>query len=445
MTVTLCFAMQSYIFFYTYEIIINFASLKPNRSNSIIQFFYNFIDIIMPQISIKGRIMPPSPIRKLAHFAEQAKSKGIKVFHLNIGQPDIPTPMIGMEAVRNNNLTVVEYSHSMGIESLRKQLAQYYYERGINVDHNQIMITNGGSEAISMTMMACLNHYEDVIVPEPFYANYYGFSTVAGVGLKPLVSVIENDFSLPPIEELELSINAATRAIMICNPNNPTGYLYSRTELEKLAEIAIKHDLFLISDEVYREFCYDGNKYYSIMEIKGLENHAVLIDSMSKRFSACGIRVGALVTRNRELMSTVLKFAQARLSPPTFGQILAEAALTSPPEYYAAVHDEYIARRNTLINGLNQIPGVYSPMSKGAFYTMARLPVDDADKFSQWLLSDFQYNRQTVMLAPGSGFYSSPGLGKNEVRIAYVINKADIERSVECLARALEIYPGRTL
>jgi len=307
------------------------------------------------------------------------------------------------------------------------------------------MITNGGSEAISMTMMACLNHYEDVIVPEPFYANYYGFSTVAGVGLKPLKSVINNDFALPPIEELELMINPATRAIMICNPNNPTGYLHSRAELEKLAEIAIKHDLFLISDEVYREFCYDGNKHYSIMEISGLEKHAVLIDSMSKRFSACGIRVGALVTRNRELMDTVLKFAQARLSPPTFGQILAEAALDSPPEYYKDVYDEYIERRNTLVNGLNKIPGVYSPMPKGAFYTMALLPVDDADKFAQWLLSDFHYNNQTVMMAPGSGFYSTPGLGKNEVRLAYVINKNDIMKALECLERALEIYPGRTL
>ena len=397
----------------------------------------------MPQISTKGRIMPPSPIRKLVPYAEQAKSKGIKVYHLNIGQPDIPTPAIGMEAVRCNNLTVVEYSHSMGIESLRMQLAQYYRERNIDVNHNQIMITNGGSEAISMTMMSCLNHYEDVIVPEPFYANYYGFSTVAGVGLKPLKSVIENDFALQPIEELEQSINAATRAIMICNPNNPTGYLYSRAELEKLAEIAIKYDLFLISDEVYREFCYDGNKHYSIMEIKGLEKHAVLIDSMSKRFSACGIRIGALVTRNEELMNTVLKFAQARLSPPTFGQILAEAALTSPPEYFKTVYDEYIERRNTLVDGLNRIPGVYSPMPKGAFYTMARLPVDDAEKFAQWMLSDFHYNRQTVMLAPGSGFYSTPGLGKNEVRIAYVINKTDIEHAVECIARALEQYPGR--
>ena len=399
----------------------------------------------MPQISTKGRIMPPSPIRKLAPYAEQAKSKGIKVYHLNIGQPDIPTPQIGMEAVRHNDLTVVEYSHSMGIESLRKRMAQYYREWGIDVNHNQIMITNGGSEAISMTMMACLNHYEDVIVPEPFYANYYGFSTVAGVGLKPLKSIIGNDFALPPVEELELMINAATRAIMICNPNNPTGYLYSRAELEKLAEIAIKHDLFLISDEVYREFCYDGNKHYSIMEISGLEKHAVLIDSMSKRFSACGIRIGALVTRNKELMDTVLKFAQARLSPPTFGQILAEAALNSPPEYFQAVHDEYSERRNTLINGLNRIPGVYSPMPKGAFYTMAQLPVDDAEKFAQWMLSDFQHNNQTVMVAPGSGFYSTPGLGKNEVRLAYVINKTDIEHALECLARALEIYPGRTL
>jgi aspartate aminotransferase len=389
--------------------------------------------------------MPSSPIRRLVPYAEQAKSKGIKVYHLNIGQPDIPTPEIGMDAVRHNNLTVVEYSHSMGIESLRKKLAQYYRGLGIDVEYNQIMITNGGSEAISMTMMACLNHYEDVLLPEPFYANYYGFSTAAGVGLKPVKSVIETDFALPPVEELEMMITAATRAILVCNPNNPTGYLYSRAELEKLAEIAIKHDLFLISDEVYREFCYDGSKHFSIMEISGLEKHAVLIDSMSKRYSACGIRVGALVTRNRELMDTALKFAQARLSPPTFGQILAEAALSSPSEYFTAVHDEYIERRNTLVNGLNRIPGVYSPMPKGAFYTMARLPVDDADKFAQWLLSDFNYNRQTVMLAPGSGFYSTPGSGKNEVRIAYVINKTDIEHAVECLARALEIYPGRTM
>lgn len=387
--------------------------------------------------------MPPSPIRKLVPFAEQAKSKGIKVYHLNIGQPDIPTPGIGMDAVRHNNLTVVEYSHSMGIESLRKRWAQYYCEKAIDVNHHQIMVTNGGSEAISMTMMACLNHEEDVIVPEPFYANYYGFSTSAGIGLKPLKSMIENDFALPPIEELEQSINAATKAIMICNPNNPTGYLYSRAELEKLAEIAIRHDLFLISDEVYREFCYDGNKHYSIMEINGLEKHAVLIDSMSKRYSACGIRVGALVTRNGDLMDTALKFAQARLSPPTFGQILAEAAFDSPPEYFEALYDEYIERRNTLVNGLNQIPGVFSPMPKGAFYTMARLPVDDADKFAQWMLSDFHYNHQTVMLAPGSGFYSTPGSGKDEVRIAYVINKTDIELAVECLARALEVYPGR--
>ena len=387
--------------------------------------------------------MPSSPIRKLVPYAEQAKSKGIKGYHLNIGQPDIPTPKTGMEAVRHNDLTVVEYSHSMGIESLRRKLAKHYCEKGIDVDYNQVMITTGGSEAISMTMMACLNHHEDVIVPEPFYANYYGFSTVADVGLKPLKSAIENDFSLPPVEELEQSINASTRAILICNPNNPTGYLYSQAELEKLAEIALKHDLFLICDEVYREFCYDGHKHFSIMEISGLEKHAVMIDSMSKRFSACGIRVGALVTRNCELMDTVLKFAQARLSPPTLGQILAEAALDSPPEYYRAVYDEYIERRDTLVNGLNRIPGVYTPMPKGAFYTMARLPVDDADKFAQWMLSDFHYKNQTVMIAPGSGFYSTPESGKNEARLAYVINKADIERAVECLAHALEQYPGR--
>lgn len=399
----------------------------------------------MPQISTKGRIMPPSPIRKLASYAEVAKNKGIKVYHLNIGQPDIPTPLIGMEAVRNNRLTVVEYSDSMGIESLRKQLARYYREKGIMVDQHQIMITNGGSEAISMTMMSCMNHYEEVIVPEPFYANYYGFSTVAGVGFKPMKSVIEDNFALPPVEELETLITPATRAIMICNPNNPTGYLYSRSDLEKLAEIAVKNDLFLISDEVYREFCYDGNRHYSIMQIDGLEKHAILIDSMSKRFSACGIRIGALVTRNKELMDTVLKFAQARLSPPTFGQILAEAALNSPAEYYEAIYNEYIERRNTLVNGLNRIPGVYSPMPQGAFYTMARLPVDNAEKFAQWILSDFQYNNQTVMLAPGSGFYATPGLGKDEVRIAYVINKNDIEHALECIERALDIYPGRKI
>ncbi|MDR0814685.1 MAG: pyridoxal phosphate-dependent aminotransferase [Bacteroidales bacterium] len=397
----------------------------------------------MPQISVKGRIMPPSPIRKLAPYAEAAKSKGIKVYHLNIGQPDLPTPLIGMEAVRHNQLSVVEYSHSMGIESLRRRWAQYYQEKDIMVDHTQIMITNGGSEAISMTMMACLNHYEDVLVPEPFYANYYGFSTVAGIVFKPVKSDIEHDFAMPPVEELESLITPGTKAIMICNPNNPTGYLYSRSDLEKLAEIALRHDLFLISDEVYREFCYDGNKHYSIMQIEGLENHAVLIDSMSKRFSACGIRVGALVTRNKELMASVLKFAQSRLSPPSFGQILAEAALDSPPEYYEAIYNEYIERRNTLVNGLNRIPGVYSPMPKGAFYTMAKLPVDNTEKFAQWILSDFQYQNQTVMLAPGSGFYATPGLGKDEVRLAYVINKTDIEHALECLERALEVYPGR--
>jgi aspartate aminotransferase len=397
----------------------------------------------MPQISVKGRIMPASPIRKLAPYAEAAKSKGIKVYHLNIGQPDIPTPLVGMDAVRHNQLTVVEYSHSMGIESLRRRMAQYYQEKNIMVDHNQIMITNGGSEAISMTMMACLNHYEDVLVPEPFYANYYGFSTVAGIVFRPVKSVIEQDFAMPPVEELESLITPGTKAIMICNPNNPTGYLYSRSDLEKLAEIALRHDLFLISDEVYREFCYDGNQHYSIMQIEGMENHAVLIDSMSKRFSACGIRIGALVTRNKELMATVLKFAQSRLSPPTFGQILAEAALDSPAEYYEAIHNEYIERRNTLVNGLNRIPGVYSPMPKGAFYTMAKLPVDNADKFAEWILRDFQYQNQTVMLAPGSGFYATPGLGRDEVRLAYVINKTDIERALECIEHALEVYPGR--
>ncbi len=399
----------------------------------------------MPQISEKGRVMPPSPIRKLVPFAEQAKKRGVKVYHLNIGQPDIPTPAIGMEAVRNNHLEVVEYSHSMGIESLRRRLAQYYQGKGIDVDYNQIMITTGGSEAISMTMMACLNHDEELLVPEPFYANYYGFSTVAGITLKPVQSTIETNFALPPIEALESMITPGkTKAIMICNPNNPTGYLYSREELEKLAEMVKKYDMFLISDEVYREFCYEGNKHISIMELKGLEQHAILIDSMSKRYSACGIRIGALVTRNQELMSTVLKFAQARLSPPTFGQILAEAALDSSPDYYTKVHDEYEERRNTLVNGLNKIPGVYSPMPKGAFYTTARLPVDDAEKFAQWLLSDFAYNNQTVMVAPASGFYSTPGLGKNEVRLAYVINKTDIEHALDCLKIALEKYPGRT-
>lgn len=389
--------------------------------------------------------MPASPIRKLVPYAEEAKRKGRKVYHLNIGQPDIPTPQVALDAVKNNDLKVVEYSHSAGFESYRKGLAKYYQGLGIDITHNDMIITTGGSEAITVAFMTCLNPGDEVIIPEPFYANYNGFAVQAGVVVKPIVSRIENDFALPPVEEFEKLITPKTKGIVICNPNNPTGYLYSKEELEQLATIVKKHDLYLFSDEVYREFCYDGITHYSAMMLQGLENNVILMDSVSKRYSMCGVRIGAIITRNKEVIAAAMKFAQARLSPPSFGQIAAEAALNTPAEYFKEVYDEYIKRRNFMIEALNRMEGVYCPKPKGAFYTVVRLPIDDSDKFAQWLLEHFEYKNQTVMLAPATGFYSTPGLGKNEVRIAYVLNVDDLRNAMECLAVALKQYPGRTI
>jgi aspartate aminotransferase len=399
----------------------------------------------MPKISDKGQQMPPSPIRKLVPFAEKAKKRGISIFHLNIGQPDIHTPDVMMNAIRNINLKVVEYSHSAGIESYRKKLAGYYRKFKINVDWQDIIITTGGSEAIEIGMMACLNPGDEIIIPEPYYANYNGFSTQANVVIKPIPSSIETGFALPPIEEFEKAITPRTKAILICNPSNPTGYLYNREELEVLKKIVIKHDLFLFADEVYREFCYDGEEYVSVMHLDGLEQQVVLMDSISKRYSACGARIGALISRNKEVMAAALKFAQARLSPPTFGQIAAEAAIDTPDSYFKEVIEEYVLRRDYVVEALNKMEGVYCPKPKGAFYCMAQLPVDDADKFCQWLLEDFNLNNQTVMLAPATGFYSKPELGLHQVRIAYVLKLESLKSAMECLEKALQVYPGRTL
>jgi aspartate aminotransferase len=397
----------------------------------------------MPSISKKGTEMPASPIRRLVPFAEEAKRKGRKIYHLNIGQPDIATPPGAMEAIRNNQLKVVEYSHSAGNESYRRKMADYYRKLDIRVDHTQILITTGASEAIIFALMTCLDPGDEVIVPEPFYANYNGFAITAGVKIMPVTSYIDDGFSLPPIAEFEKLITPRTKGVIICNPNNPTGYLYSREEIEQLGELIRKHDLYLFSDEVYREFCYDGLHHFSAMQLKDADQNVILFDSVSKRYSACGVRIGALVTRNTAVISNALKFAQARLSPPTLGQIAGEAALDTTDDYFCEVQKEYIERRDLMVNMLNNIEGVFCPMPRGAFYTTVRLPVNDADDFSQWLLSDFNYENETVMLAPASGFYSTPGLGKDEVRIAYVLNKADLERAMICLEKALEIYPGK--
>ena len=399
----------------------------------------------MPRISEKGRLMPASPIRKLVPFAEEAKRKGRKIYHLNIGQPDIPTPRVALDAIHNNTLKVVEYSHSAGNESYRRKLAAYYRNIDIDVDHTQIIITTGGSEAILFALMSCLDPGDEVIVPEPFYANYNGFTIAAGVKIVPVTSSIDTGFALPPVADFEKLINSSTRGVIICNPNNPTGYLYSEEEMGKLGELIKKHDLYLFSDEVYREFCYDGHTHFSAMHIKGAEQNVILIDSVSKRYSACGVRIGALVTKNMDIISTAIKFAQARLSPPSFGQIVGEAALDTPQNYFDMVSEEYVRRRNLMVGMLNKIDGVVCPMPKGAFYTTVRLPVNDAEQFSQWLLSDFEYNNETVMLAPASGFYSTPELGKDEVRIAYVLKKEDLEKAMICLEKALEVYPGRKL
>ena len=398
----------------------------------------------MPQISEKGMAMPSSPIRKLVPFADKAKERGIKVYHLNIGQPDIQTPDVALQALKTCNEKVIEYTHSAGNISYRKKLAKYYQNIGINIDENNIMITTGGSEAITIAFMSTLNPGDEIIIPEPFYANYTAFALMCGVKVKTVTSSIENNFALPPISEIEKVITPRTKGIVIVNPNNPTGYLYSKEELEQLAVIVKKHDLYLYADEVYREFIYTGSPYISACHLEGIENNVVLIDSVSKRYSECGIRIGALITKNKEIRDAVMKFCQARLSPPLIGQIAAEASLDAPEEYSRETYDEYVERRKCLIDGLNRIPGVYSPIPMGAFYTVAKLPVDDSDKFCAWCLSDFEYEGQTVFMAPASGFYTTPGSGINEVRIAYVLKKEDLTRALFVLQKALEVYPGRT-
>jgi aspartate aminotransferase len=397
----------------------------------------------MLSVSNRGKIMPASPIRKLVPYAEAVKKKGITVFHLNIGQPDIETPPQILDAVRNSDLKILEYSHSAGNESYRKKLVEYYGSVNIKVDHNEIIVTTGGSEAIQFGFMSCLDPGDEVIIPEPFYANYNGFAVTAGVKVIPVTSNIRSGFALPPIEEFEKLITPRTKAIIICNPNNPTGYLYSREEMEVLQTIIKKHHLYLFSDEAYREFCY-GGEHFSAMHLEGAADHVILMDTISKRYSACGARIGALVTHNKEVLQTAMKFAQARLSPPSLGQILGEAAVDLPAGYFEKPKAEYQLRRDTLVKRLNLIPGVFCPNPGGAFYAMASLPIDDADTFCQWLLESFDYNGATLMLAPGTGFYSTEGLGKNEVRLAYVLNVPAINQAMDCLEKALEVYPGRS-
>lgn len=386
--------------------------------------------------------MPASPIRKLVPYAEAAKKKGVKVYHLNIGQPDIETPKQCLDAVRNADFKVLEYSHSAGNESYRKKLTQYYKKVGINVTAEQIIITTGGSEAIIFGFMACMDAGDEVIIPEPFYANYNGFAVEAGVIVKPIKSSIEDGFALPPIEEFEKAITPKTKGIVICNPNNPTGYLYSAAEMEVLKQIILKHNLYLFADEAYREFCYEGT-HTSAMHLTGVDDNIVMMDTISKRYSACGGRIGAFVTKNTALLGAAMKLAQARLSPPSFAQILGEAAVDLPDDYFDITKAEYKLRRDTIVKRLNNIPGVFCPNPGGAFYAMAKLPIDDSDKFCQWLLEDFSYNNQTVMLAPATGFYGTPGLGKQEVRLAYVLNVTAINAAMDCLEKALEEYPGR--
>ncbi len=398
----------------------------------------------MPTISNKANTMPSSPIRKLVPFAELAKKQGVKIYHLNIGQPDIETPISFLNAVKNADIKVLEYSHSAGNESYRKKLCSYYQEFNILLDPNDIMITCGGSEAIEIALKTCFNLGDEIIIPEPFYANYNGFCKSADVTVKPIRSFIETGFALPAISEFEKAITAKTKGIMICNPGNPTGYLYSKSELEALRDLVQKHDLFLLSDEVYREFCYDDKEYISVMHLQGIENNVILLDSISKRYSACGARIGAMITKNKMVMAAALKFAQARLSPPSYGQIGAEAALSTPKSYFENVKKEYVARRNFVIEALNKMEGVFCPKPSGAFYCIAKLPIDNADKFCQWLLESFNYNMQTVMLAPATGFYSTPHAGINEVRIAYVLNLNDLKNAMECLNEALKKYPGKT-
>jgi aspartate aminotransferase len=399
----------------------------------------------MPGISIKGQNMPASPIRKLVPYAEGAKKRGVKVYHLNIGQPDIPTPDVSLNAIRNFDQKVVAYSHSAGILSYREKLVGYYEKNNIHITPDDIIVTAGGSEAILIAISTIMDQGDEIIIPEPFYANYNGFSVNAGAVVVPIPSSIKDGFALPPIEEFEKVITPKTKAIMVCNPNNPTGYLYSQEEIEKLGHLAKKHNLYLLADEVYREFCYDGYSHFSVMHLPGMEEHCILVDSVSKRYSACGFRIGALISKNKEFMATAMKFAQARLSPPTFGQVASEAAIDTPISYFKEVIEEYVARRNVVYEGLNRIEGAFCPNPKGAFYITAQLPVKDSDHFCQWLLEDYNFENQTVMLAPASGFYSTPGMGKDEVRISYVLNVSDLKASMKVLEEALKVYPGSTV
>ncbi|CAG5081572.1 pyridoxal phosphate-dependent aminotransferase [Parvicella tangerina] len=400
----------------------------------------------MPSISNKAIAMPASPIRRLVPYAEAAKNAGKTVYHLNIGQPDIETPANVLEKMKNLDLKVVEYSHSAGFQSYREGLANYYKKAvGVNLDPNdEIMVTTGGSEALVFAFQTCLEPGDEIIIPEPFYANYNGFAKTSNINVVPVTAKIENGFALPPIEEFRKKITPKTKGILICNPGNPTGYLYTKEELETLKEVVLEHDLFLFADEVYREFCYEGAVHTSALTLTGLEDNVILVDSVSKRYSMCGARVGALVSKNKEVMASALKFGQARLSPPTFGQIAGEEALNTPQSYFDHVVEEYVERRDILVDGLNQIEGVVCPKPQGAFYAIAKLPIDDADKFCQWLLEDFEYENQTVMMAPATGFYSTPGLGKQEVRLAYVLNKEALKNAVKCLEEALKVYPGRS-
>lgn len=397
----------------------------------------------MPEISARGLQMPSSPIRKLTPLANEAKARGVKVYHLNIGQPDLPTPQVALDSLKNVDRSVLEYSPSPGFLSLREKLAKYYSKFNISLSPDEIIVTSGGSEAVLFAFLACLNPGDEIIIPEPAYANYMAFAISAGAVIKSVTSTIETGFALPPVEEFEALITPRTKAILICNPNNPTGYLYTRAEMNRIRDMVKKHDLYLFSDEVYREFIYTGSPYISACHLEGIEQNVVLIDSVSKRYSECGIRIGALVTKNVQVKDAVMKLCQARLSPPLLGQIVAEASIEGTEDYAAEMYEEYVERRKCLVDGLNRIPGVYSPIPMGAFYTVARLPVDDAEDFCAWCLRDFQYENETVMMAPANGFYSTPGKGKNEVRIAYVLNKADLQRALIVLEKALEEYNKR--
>ncbi len=397
----------------------------------------------MPKISQRGKEMPSSPIRKLTPLANEAKARGVKVYHLNIGQPDLPTPQKALDALKNVDRKVLEYSPSQGFLSLREKLQAYYRKFRIELSVNDIIVTSGGSEAVLFAFLACLNPGDEIIVPEPAYANYMAFAVSAGAVIKTVTSTIDTGFALPPVEKFEELITERTKAILICNPNNPTGYLYTRAEMNQIRDLVMKYDLYLFSDEVYREFIYTGSPYISALNLEGIENNVVLVDSVSKRYSECGIRIGALVTRNADVRRAVMKFCQARLSPPLLGQIVAEESIEGTEDYAADVYEEYVERRKYLVDGLNRIEGVYSPIPMGAFYTVASLPVDDADKFCEWCLSDFSYEGETVMMAPASGFYSTPGMGRNEVRIAYVLKKDDLQRALFILEKALEAYNNR--